>query len=84
MKKLSFILVAVLFALFTFGAYAEPDGENPINAGLFGRVIAPHFTRAAPDAVSRRPGTDAVYCSVDRCGGRKMKKTISIPNGGSL
>ena len=38
MKKLSLILVAALIALFTFGAYAEPDAGNPIRIGYVGAL----------------------------------------------
>ena len=38
MKKLSFILALVLVALFSFGAYAEPDTENPIKIGYVGAL----------------------------------------------
>ena len=38
MKKLSFILAVVLIALFSFGAYAEVDTENPIRIGYVGAL----------------------------------------------
>lgn len=38
MKKLSLILTLVLIALFTFGAYAEVDTENPIKIGYVGAL----------------------------------------------
>ena len=38
MKKLSFILAVVLIALFSFGAYAEIDTENPIKIGYVGAL----------------------------------------------
>ena len=38
MKKLSLILTLVLIALFTFGAYAEVDTENPVKIGYVGAL----------------------------------------------
>lgn len=38
MKKLSLILTLILIALFTFGAYAEVDTENPIKIGYVGAL----------------------------------------------
>ena len=38
MKKLSLILALVLIALFSFGAYAELDTENPIKIGYVGAL----------------------------------------------
>ncbi|MDO5323793.1 MAG: ABC transporter substrate-binding protein [Clostridia bacterium] len=38
MKKLSFILAVVLIALFSFGAYAEIDTDNPIKIGYVGAL----------------------------------------------
>ena len=38
MKKLSFILAVVLIALFSFGAYAELDTDNPIKIGYVGAL----------------------------------------------